>query len=246
MNERQKRVYEVIERVGSATVEQLVNEVFASPATIRRDIKKLEEDGLIARIWGGAMLANKAGMDKPHFLRSTIAVSAKKAIARKALTLIKEGDVIFLPMGSSVVELCKVLDVFNDLTIVTTNIEAVNILRDNSSFKIFMPAGQLHEREDLVGPLTKSTIEKFYADIFFFSCTGITADSFYATDLARLEVFESMAEHSAKTVLLMDTSKVGKKGACVGFGLDKIDHVIMEEKPSDNALIKALGSKLIY
>ena len=152
---------------------------------------------------------------------------------------------VFMPMGSSVLALCKILNVFNDLTVITTCIDAVNILREYSNFKIFLPAGQLHDREDVVGPLTKNSLERFYVDVFFFSCTGINANGFYSNDLARLEVFETMQRHSAKTVLLVDSSKVGKKGTYVGFGFDKIDYVIMDEKPNDKDLVKALGSKLI-
>lgn len=245
MNDRQKRIYNVIEKNGNASVEQLVREVFASPATIRRDLTKMEADGIITRIWGGAMLSNKAGMDPPAFARAVENVSAKKSIARKALQLISEGSSVFLPSGSTVSELCKILTTFSDLTVITTCIDFVDEIRKSSSIKVFVPAGELYERHDIVGALTKSSIEKFYADYFFFSCSGLTADGFTSNDLNRLEVLETMSTHSAKTVLLCDSSKVGKKCTYFGFELEKIDVVIMDKSPKDKVLIEKLGKKLI-
>lgn len=245
MNDRQQKILAVIERTGSATVEQLQAEVFASPATVRRDLKTLENEGAITRVWGGASTKQKANSDLPTFIREIANTDKKKTIARKALKFINDGDCLFLPSGTTVGVLCKYLGEVNDLTVITNCIDFVDTLRKSSSTQVFVTAGKLHERYDLVGSLAISSIEKFNADCMFFSCSGISADGFTSNDLARLEVFETMARHSKKTILLCDSTKVGEVGTYSGFPFDKIDFVIIDKKPKDEQLIKTLGNKLI-
>ncbi|MBR2988925.1 MAG: DeoR/GlpR transcriptional regulator [Clostridia bacterium] len=244
MNERQDRIYEIILRTGNATVEQLQSEVYASPATIRRDLKVMEEEGVISRVWGGAVV-NKSGVDKPVFVRSVENVEPKKAIAKKALRFISDNDTIFLSSSTTVEQLCRLLYRYTDLTVITNCLDFVDIIRKSLSFKVFLPAGQLHERHDLVGPLAVNSIEKFNANVFFFSCSGIDENGFTSNDIERLEIFSAMAKNSVKTVLLCDCSKVDKVATYRGFGFDKIDFVIMDETPKNEQLVKTLGNKLI-
>ena len=245
MNERQKRIYEIIVKLGTAKNELLGREVFASSATIRRDLKKMESMGLITRVWGGATLSNKADIDPPFFVRESANTETKRKLARKALSFISEGDTVFLPSGSTVTELSKVLDRFQGLNIITNCVSIINVLKGYSSFNVLVPGGTLHEHYDLVGSMTTSFINQLSADVFFFSCSGLTADGITSNDLSRLEVLDAMYKNSNKKILLCDSSKVGKKYTYKGFSLDKIDYVIMDEKPKDEELIKALGKKLI-
>ncbi len=245
MNERQERIYQIIQKLDSTTIEHLVNEVYASPATIRRDLAKMERDGLISRVWGGAILANKKTLDPPQFVRSNENQDAKRRIARKALSLINENCSIFLPSGTTVKELCKVLNQMNNLTIITSSLDVINTLSQTSSFKVFSLGGQLYEHYDFIGPLTNSYANAFSCDLLFFSCSGITADGFTSNDLNRLEIINRMQKNATKTVLLLDSSKVGKKCMHKGFDFSEIDLVITEKMPEDNKLVEKLKNKLI-
>lgn len=245
MNERQERIYRIIQKLDSATIEHLVKEVYASPATIRRDLSKMESEGLVLRVWGGATLANKKTLDPPQFIRSNENQDAKRKIARKALSLIQDGCSIFLPSGTTIKELCKVLNQVNGLTIITSSLDAINTLSQISSFKVFSLGGQLYENYDFIGPITTLNLDKFSCDFLFFSCSGITVDGFTSNDINRLEIINRMQKNSTKTALLIDSSKVGKTCIHKGFDFSKIDYVITEKMPSDNELIKKLKNKLI-
>ena len=245
MNERQERIYRIIQKLDSTTIEHLVKEVYASPATIRRDLAKMENEGLISRVWGGATLSNKKTLDPPQFIRTNENQEAKRKIARKALSFIQENNSIFLPSGTTVKELCKLLGQVNDLTIITSSLDVMNTLSEISSFKIFSLGGQLYEHYDFIGPLTSSCADNFSCDLLFFSCSGITKDGFTSNDLNRLDIITRMQKNATKTVLLLDSSKVGKKCMHNGFDFSKIDFVITEKMPSDIELIKILKDKLI-
>ena len=245
MNDRQEKIYRILSKQGSASIEQLKHEAFASEATLRRDLTQMEQEGLLIRTWGGAVLAGKANSDPPLFVRSNANVKAKNSIAKTAVEFLDNNMTVFLASGTTVAKFAKYLYKFENLTIITNGLDTVSALSSHLSAKIILLGGELYENYDLIGALTDSIIEQFNADIFFFSCSGITADGFTSMDMIRLNIIKKMNRNSTKTILLADTSKVGKKYTYKGFGFDEIDHVIMEESPQDSALKKALGKKLI-
>jgi len=245
MNERQERIYRIIEKLNNATIEHLAKEVYASPATIRRDLAKMEASGLILRVWGGATLSSKTSLDPPEFVRSNINVEAKKKIARKALSLISENSSIFLPSGTTVKEFCKVLATLNDVAVITNSLDVIETIKNNTSHKTFCLGGELHEHYDFIGPITHGQIDKFSADFLVFSCSGITKDGFTSKDLERLEIIAKMQKNSAKTILLCDSSKVDKKCMYNGFDFAKIDFIVMDKMPTDMELVQKLKDKLI-
>ena len=245
MNERQERIYKIISKIKNATIEHLCNEVYASPATIRRDLSKMENEGLIARVWGGAVLMDANTLDPPKFVRSNANLEAKKLIARKALSFISENSSLFLPSGTTIGAFCNLLPSLKDVIVITNSLDAVNSLSETSSFKIYSLGGELYEGYDFVGRTTLNSIEKFSADYLLFSCSGITEDGFTANDINRLDVIEHMQKNAKKTILLCDTSKVNKKCMYNGFDFSKIDLVIMEKAPSNSALMQKLKDKLI-
>lgn len=245
MIERQKRIYDIVNHHGNATVEQLANAVFASNATIRRDLNEMERNGLLVRVWGGAVAVNKINGDPPGFIRSITNKNHKKKIAQNAISFLHDNMSVFLPSGSTVTELSKLFNMFENLTVITTGLDIINTLNKYSSIKLIVPGGEIYEHYDFAGTLAGNNIDGFNADLFFFSCSGITADGFTSNDIHRLDIIQKMHANSGQTILLVDTSKIGKKSTYKGFPFDDIDYVIMEKMPEDKDLIKILGKKLI-
>lgn len=245
MNERQETIYALVNKLGNASIEQLCSAVFASPATIRRDLKSMEQGGLIQRVWGGAICIDRQDNDPPLFLRSNINVLAKRAIAKAAADLLHDNATIFLPSGTTVTEFAKHLYRYKGLTVITNSLDVVRALSDHTDANVMVLGGKLYENYDMVGALTENAIDQLNADFFFLSCSGICADGFTAMDMGRLNIMKKMQKHSAHTVLMADTAKIGKKYTFNGFSFDCVDHVVMEAMPEDAALRKALGSKLI-
>lgn len=244
MNERQERIYEILSKNGSATVEQLTKELYASDATIRRDLTKMEREGLLARVWGGALLNSNGNADLPAFVRSMTNIEAKKKIAYNASGLIRDNMSIFMSSGTTVTELSKLLGSFENLTVITNGLDIINEL-NRLGVRVIAIGGELYEHYDFIGSIAENNIEMFNTDIFFFSCSGITSGGFTSKDMHRLEIMNRMQKNSHKTVLLSDTSKVGKKYTYKGFGFDKIDYVVMETVPGDKELVNALDRKLL-
>ena len=245
MNDRQEKIYKILNKRGSASVDTLKREVFASEATIRRDLKQMEQEGLLIRTWGGAMSTGNINNDPPLFVRSNSNVNAKNEIARIASSFLADNMTIFLSSGTTVTKLAKNFHRYENLTVITNGLDTVAAISKHLSAKVIILGGELYENYDAVGSMTERAIEQFNADLFFFSCSGITADGFSSVDMTRLNIIRKMKKNSAKTILLADTSKVGKRYTYRGFGFEDIDYVVMETKPNDAELKKALGEKLI-
>ncbi|MBQ8526263.1 MAG: DeoR/GlpR transcriptional regulator [Clostridia bacterium] len=245
MQERREKIYKILSKKGNATVQQLKQEVFASDATIRRDLKQMEQEGLLVRTWGGAVSTNNINSDPPVFVRSKANINEKNQIARIAIGFMKDNMTVFLASGTTIAKLAKMFHMYDNLTVITNGLDTAAALNDHLSAKVIISGGELYENYDLIGSLSESTIEQFNADLFFFSCSGITAEGFSSSDIMRLNIIKKMKKNSAKTILLADTSKVGKIYTYKGFGFEDIDYVVMEAAPEDKALKKALGSKLV-
>lgn len=245
MNERQERIYGILNKRGSASIEQLCGEVFASPATIRRDLNAMEQEGLLVRTWGGAISSNQVNNDPPLFIRSNTNTHAKRAIAKTAAGFLHDNASVFLPSGTTVTEVAKQMHRYKNLTVFTNGLDIIGALNNHLSAKIIVLGGELYENYDMIGSLADSAIDSLNADLFFFSCSGISAEGFTSSDMVRLDIIKKMKKNSAKTILLADTSKVGKKYTYRGFDFAYVDHVVMERRPDDIALVKALGKKLV-
>ena len=245
MNDRQEKIYQILKRQGSASVEQLKQAVFASEATLRRDLTQMEQEGLLIRTWGGAIFIGNANSDPPLFVRSNANINEKNTIARIALGFVQNNMTLFLASGTTVTRLAKILHRHENLTIVTNGLDTVSALGNHMSAKVILTGGELYENYDVIGPVAESAIDCFNADLFFFSCSGITAEGFTSVNMTRLNIIKKMKKNSAKTVLLVDSSKIGKKFAYRGFGFEEIDYVVTDKKTNMDELRRVLGKKLI-
>ena len=176
MNDRQEKIYQILCKQGNASLSQLRQEIFASDATLRRDLSIMEQEGLLIRRWGGAVSTKNINSDPPVFLRSSENINEKKTIARIAASFLRDNMTVFLASGTTVTRLAKLLHRFKNLTIITNGIDTAEALCNHTSAKVILTGGELYENYDTVGPLTENAINSFNADIFFFSCSGILAE----------------------------------------------------------------------
>ena len=126
--EREDEIIALLSETEYATVEYLAQKMSISSSSIRRDLKNLEERGLVIRSYGGVKIANASGKRIPFSLRSHENSLQKKQIAKAAASLIHVGDVIFIDGSSSAYFLAELLPSINGVTVVTNSIDAMNIL----------------------------------------------------------------------------------------------------------------------
>ncbi len=208
---RQKSILELIQDDQLVTVDVLSARLRVSEATIRRDLASLEREGLVNRTWGGATPAAGVGFEPFVLERSTYFQEEKQAIARAAVKLIEEGDVIALDVGSTCMELAKLLDRFKRITVFTNSLLTAQIL-GGFSFTVYLIGGRLRPGEfSMVGPTARETAGRFNYDKFFMGIAGLHLEN-GPTDfnLDDVEIKQSFLKQAKRRIALLDHSKIGQ------------------------------------
>lgn len=211
--EREKRILEILLQKKSVTVKELAQELFISEPSVRRDLTSLEQQNLIKRNHGGAILdESSTSRNKiPFLLREYEHSSAKAVIASQAIHLVNDNDVIFMDASTSCYYLIPFLASKKGITVVTNGVKALLKLAEYGVNTVSTGGALANSRLVLTGEEAYKTIETFNADVAFFSCRGVSDDGFL-TDIAPDEnnVRKQMIKRSKKSYLLCATEKFGK------------------------------------
>ncbi len=229
--EREQEILNILKTTnGFVTVKMLCDTLFASESSIRRDLKALEERGLVKRSYGGASSVSNFSSIVTFNQRTRQNAVEKRDIAKKAAALINEGDIVFLDQSSTAFYLAGELLNRSSLTVVTNNIEIMMLL-SNSGVKVISSGGFLSDenRNCLIGGDAQKTFENIFADIMFFSVKGLSFDG-TVTDCSREEIVvrNIMLKNAGKKALLCDSSKFGIRAPYKQCDLCDIDYLISQ------------------
>lgn len=230
--ERQQQILQLLKEERFVTVPYLCTKLYASGATIRRDLAEMDEKGLLYRVRGGAASIEGTSEDAPLLLRTKTEMEKKRIIASLALSYISEYDTMFFDSSSTISTLAERLGEHKHLTIVTNGFSTANILNDFASTKLYLCAGRMQNQSSIIGPLAIETINKFCVDKFFFSCCGLSP---YAGITEANEENATLKRHmfqNAKTrILLCDSTKFNQEFFCKTCDIQDLDFLITDEKP---------------
>lgn len=212
--EREKEILKLLLSKKKVMVNELAKLLFTSESSIRRDLANLENQHLIKRIHGGAIIEEKSisTLKIPFVIRELEQSDAKIEIAKQAINYVNDYDVIFLDASSSAYSLVPFLAMKNHLTVITSGIKTLLKLGDYGIKAISTGGELLPACQSLVGEETYKTIESFNANAVFFSCRGLSDDG-YLTDISDQEnnVRRKMIAHSQNSYLLCASNKLSKK-----------------------------------
>ena len=211
--DREKQILEILLKEKKSSVKQLAKILFVSEPSVRRDLQSLEKQNLIKRIHGGAVLEETAlSKNKiPFLIREYEQSSAKTMIAKKAIDLICDNDIVFLDASTSCYYLIPFLASKRNLTVITNGVKALIKLAEYGINTISTGGALLNSCLALVGEEAYKTIETYNADIALFSCRGVSNDG-YLTDFSIEEnnARKKMIQHARKSYLLCTSEKNGK------------------------------------
>jgi len=244
--ERFEQIYNILQERNGATVQYLKKRLFVSEATIRRDLEAMEADGLLKRVWGGAMPQDRKDKDYPLFVRNQENVDKKEKIAKIASRLLHNSSVIFVDSSTTCMHLVPYIAKHKSISVVTFGLHVQQMLTEQTSATVHLLGGEVYEKRFMSGHVALASARHYHGDIFFFSCSGISVEFGLTSREAKyVEVCREMLKRCTHNVLLCDTSKVGMNHMWNTASLDEIDYVIMDDVPKDKALIDLLGEKLI-
>lgn len=228
--EREGEILALLNETEYATVEYLAKKMNISPSSIRRDLKNLEDRGLVSRSYGGVKLTKVNGKHVPFSLRSQENSLEKKQIAKAALSLVNAKDVIFLDGSSSAYFMADLLPSVNGLTVITNNIDAMSCF-SGYDIKAYCTGGVIsaENKSVLVGGYTEDFLRKIKADVLIFSVQGIDRDgNFYDCYAEEVAVRNIMLANARRKILLLDSSKLGEGSTFYQGNLSDIDYIICD------------------
>jgi DeoR/GlpR family transcriptional regulator of sugar metabolism len=209
---RKIELYQLLQTNGSVEVSDMANYFQVSTMTIRRDLAGFERQGLVTTSYGEAYLNKGAGIEPGFYLKQGQMADAKQQIARAAAEIIHDGNSIILDCGTSTMAILKYIQK-KRITVITNSWYAIGYLHGNSRVKLILAPGEYDELSaGVVSGITCEFYQGVHADIVFVSTQGFDprhgATVPAVTDAG---VKKALLQSGEKKVLLVDSSKMGKK-----------------------------------
>ena len=239
---RQQRLASLLDLVlerSSLTIDELIEELGVSPATVRRDVDYLASQKLITRTRGGVM-RNPTSGEAPMRFRTVRNNTQKVGIARKAAELVHPGAVIALNGGTTTTAIgaeliSRVTKDFSfshrPLTVVTNAVNIANDLIVHPQVRVVLTGGVARARSyELVGPLAALIFSHINVDVVFLGAVGITPSGGVFTDNeSEAEVNRALVKVSDRVYVVIDSSKIGTAAFARICGSDSIYGLITDE-----------------
>lgn len=230
--ERMELILQQLQLQSTVKVRELSQLLNVSVDTIRRDLKAMEQQGLIKYIHGGACLPDTMAVVSNFTGREIVNIDKKREACRKALSYIQEGMVIALNSGTTNTILAQELITLDkEFTVVTNNYAAVNILMQKPSIHLVAIGGEVDPMEKSSCGLTcEREFAKYFPDIAFLSINALNyRDAFTDFRLHETGIIELLAGNAKQVIAIMDSSKLGKRSKKTVLDRDKVDFVLMDD-----------------
>jgi DeoR family transcriptional regulator, ulaG and ulaABCDEF operon transcriptional repressor len=191
-SERQLLILDAARRTGFVSYRDLEAQLDASPATIRRDLARLEVEGRIVRVHGGAKIATPDGASElratalacvPFSESITRHLAAKKAIGRAAVALCEPGEGIMIDGGTTTLQMCPHLAGL-DLQVLTNSLHIVNALLPQAGTRILLPSGSVFREQNIIlAPAGEQSMPRFHAPKLFMGAAAVGAQGVMQQDV---------------------------------------------------------------
>jgi DeoR family transcriptional regulator, fructose operon transcriptional repressor len=241
--ERQGAIAAVVAAHPSVKTDELAAEFGVSVETIRRDLLRLEQLGLIERVHGGATAPRRpSAMPGSHGRRSAN-VAAKRAMARAAVALVRPGDTVLIDAGTSALEVARALPPAWAGRVLTHSLPAAAELADRAGVEVVLSGGRVEAGElACLGSQALAFFADYYADVAFLGAGGVHARAGLTSgDPQQVDVQRVALDHAARAYVLADASKLGVIAVRRVCGLERVTGLITEGTP-DQELAAALDT----
>jgi len=246
--ERRKQILDMLTKQQSVRVRDLCIIFKVSEVTIRRDLESMEQDGLLERCHGGAVIGRHMITEPLFIQKQTSYLTAKQKIGALAATLIQEGETVFIGSGTTTLQIFQNLSC-QELQIITTNIGAVTEARSQSMGTTLTGGNYREKSHSLLGPAALLTLQYYHANKCFIGTDGISPKHGLTTPLVEeATVLRMMLERTHGTkILLTDHSKFGVVASAKICTISEIDVIITDEllAPSYKQELESMGVQVL-
>lgn len=248
--ERERAILAALSPNGFVSYRELERQLAASPATIRRDLTRLEAEGRILRVHGGAKLpeAGPTRLTGTPFAQSiTQNLAAKQAIGRAAAALCEPGEGIMLDGGTTTLQMCPHLAGLG-LQVLTNSLHIVEALLPQDGTRILLPSGTVFREQNIVlAAAGEDSMPRFHAPKLFMGAAAVGPQGVMQSDVILVAAERRLIERAERVILLIDHSKFAASSGAIVCGWDEIDTVVTDRQPPDGlaSVLADLGVSLI-
>ena len=217
-------------------VAELALKFSVTEETIRRDLEKLEEQGILKRTYGGAVLKEGTDADMPLSVREVINKEGKIRIAEKVAESIIDGETIMLDSSSTSLYVARSLRKGGkSLTLITNSLKVMVELQDCRNINIILAGGNFRETsKSFVGRWTEGVIENYYVNKSIICCKGMDMRrGVMDSNEQEGEVKKAMANCANEVIVVVDNVKFDKTSFVKIMDFEKIDQIYTDNNLSE-------------
>lgn len=250
MAKRIDKIRQKVEAEGEVFVSDLSRLYNVTEETIRRDLEKLKNEGVVTRTYGGAMLNTSSQNDRVHFSkRRAIHLEAKKKIAKLAARELGDKRTIMLDNSTTVIETMQLLKNNKNLTAISFSAQIFQEL-DETNIMLVSTGGIYDERtRSFYGSLAKDNIRKYNVDVALLGCKGLDmTNGISDSSEGEADLKAEMSSRATSVVVLADHSKFGQTAFVNFLHWDMVNCLITDEKPDEKWVdfCNRMNIRLIY
>ena len=234
-NPRQLQLLDFVKQHGTASVEQLAELLDVTLQTVRRDIAKLADEGIVARFHGGVRLPSSTIENLAYTQRENLNRTAKEAIARAVASQIPNDSSLILNIGTTTEAVAKALMHHRGLRVITNNLNVASIMSSNPECEVIVTGGLVRAVDrGIIGEAAVDFIKQFRVDIAVIGASGIEIDgSLRDFDFREVKVAQAIIEHARQVWLAADSSKFNRHAMVELARLSQIDRLFTELVPPE-------------
>lgn len=207
--ERKQLILEELQEHHVVSLEKLVSLLETSESTVRRDLDELEAENKLRRIHGGAELPHSLQQEESIQEKSVKNLQEKKLLAHKAVSLIKEKDVIFIDAGTTTAFLIHEL-VNKNVTVVTNSIHHAAQLVEKQIPTVMVGGSVKMTTDASIGGVALNQINQLHFDRAFIGMNGVDENYYTTPDMEEGAIKRAIIDNAKQTYVLVDASKVGQ------------------------------------
>ena len=241
---RRAAILDTLDKSGFVRVNELSESLHISAVTIRKDLEKLEMEGLLIRTHGGAKKVEAVQYEN----RRQEKQEEKMRIAAAAADLVQDGDFVFINVGTTCFYVCEALKEKKNLTVVTNSIHILNTLLSTPSITTFFLGGKVHPGMQITtGDDVTEQLSKYVADKLFLGMDGVDLAMGATTyNHAEDSIMRQMMQQAKEKILVVDDSKIGRVTFAKIADLTDFDTIITNYTEQNAEALEKMRSQGIH
>lgn len=245
-SERLQKIQSLVDSTGYLTTTDIAAKLNVSTMTVRRDLKDLDTQNLVLKVYGGAQSITKPSLEFTTNEKMNNNVSEKKDIALKLAHLIPNGSTIFLGAGTTLFYAVSVLK-NKHLTVVTNSLPSFKELA-SAEERVILCGGELYKKtSEFLGPIAEKALDDLNIDYALGSTNGISGNQVTTHNSLESGIQNKAFQRSKKTVIVADHTKLNHSDTFTFRNLSDFDYLVTDSNVSSDIVAKySQYTKILY